>query len=740
MKHLLPTLLIVGFLASNSHSLATAQTHEHTADPETSVTVEGEDDEPIQRVARLNFVDGDVSFLRAGVTEWAPAVQNLPLLSGDQIYVGDGARAEIQLGNGNYVRLTERTSMTIADLTHTVAQLEVTEGIALIRLERFGSAFTRFEIDTPNAALVLEQDGFYRVNVRGDEESEVVVQRGSAEVATIDGNFKVKEGHRLLVDTSTDGRLEVAVDNSRDEWDVWSQDRDQTLDHTIAAASPDYVTNHERDFHCFFGASELAGYGSWTNVASYGYCWVPRVASGWAPYRAGQWLWSPRIGWTWLSHEPWGWAPYHYGRWAFLPNLGWSWVPGIHAGRHNYRHSYYQWRPGLVHFFNYRTPQGQFVGWYPLWPGERWRRFDRHNDRDDRDRRNASRRNGSGWPGFNGRPNRNQSVSVLPVAGFSRPDQTPARPGTITGDPSRWAGRDARPGLPELSPTNSAAVPRWHANNGQGRQRTVVIPPSEVARRPVVTRNRPSGSEAENSAPRERRLISFRPVNDVNGTNRWRNRTEAPAGTNDSERKSRIVPSPQDSIPIHGNDSQPRRRQRDKAEEEGQSNNGRIGSGGRENRPENVESPATPAEETRRKLKLEREHQRIDDTEPNEDQKGENGRSRIRLNQPNGSQESTSNRPKDSDGEAQPRSKRPKDNEQSNQSVNGGGFNSNSSSQRNINQTPSANSETQRREQPRPEVREERRQERQEQKQERREERQQQKQEPREQGGKKGKG
>jgi hypothetical protein len=226
----------------------------------------------------------------------------------------------------------------------------------------------------------------------------------------------------------------------------------------------------------------------------------------------------------------------------------------------------------------------------------------------------------------------------------------------------------------------------------------------------------------------------------VNGTNRWRNRTEAPAGTNDSERKSRIVPSPQDSIPIHGNDSQPRRRQRDKAEEEGQSNNGRIGSGGRENRPENVESPATPAEETRRKLKLEREHQRIDDTEPNEDQKGENGRSRIRLNQPNGSQESTSNRPKDSDGEAQPRSKRPKDNEQSNQSVNGGGFNSNSSSQRNINQTPSANSETQRREQPRPEVREERRQERQEQKQERREERQQQKQEPREQGGKKGKG
>ena len=330
MKLSLPVILTLGVLAASALPQITAQTIEHTNHEaaQGSQSIDDADDEPVQRVARLSFVEGDVSFLRAGVSDWADAVQNLPLLSGDQLYVGKSGRAEIQLGNGNYIRLSESTAITIADLTHTVAQVELTEGTAIIRLERFGAAFTRFEVDTPNAALVFEKDGLYRVNVAGAEESEIIIRRGSAEVATVDGSFKVREGHRLLIDSSTNGRLEVAVDNSRDDWDRWSYDRDQTIDHHVVAASPDYINDHETTFNCFYGASELAGYGSWTHDVTYGYCWIPRVASGWAPYRSGQWLWVPRVGWSWLALEPWGWAPYHYGRWAYLPGLGWAWVPG----------------------------------------------------------------------------------------------------------------------------------------------------------------------------------------------------------------------------------------------------------------------------------------------------------------------------------------------------------------------------------------------------------------------------
>ena len=136
-----------------------------------------DDSAPVARVARLSFIDGDVSFLRAGVTEWAPVVENLPLLAGDQIYTGSGSRAEIQLARGNYIRLPENSELTISVLSESGAQFELTEGIAIILVERLSSTFPRFEIDTPNTALILRQDGIYRVEVRGEKNSALIVRK-----------------------------------------------------------------------------------------------------------------------------------------------------------------------------------------------------------------------------------------------------------------------------------------------------------------------------------------------------------------------------------------------------------------------------------------------------------------------------------------------------------------------------------------------------------------------------------
>src|SRR5262245_23381471 len=94
MKRRLPvflTLLTLILLASTT----LAQTPKLTidgSDPEYQDSNEA-DDAPVQRVARITFIQGDVSFLRAGVKEWSDAVENLPLLTGDQIYVGNGGRA-----------------------------------------------------------------------------------------------------------------------------------------------------------------------------------------------------------------------------------------------------------------------------------------------------------------------------------------------------------------------------------------------------------------------------------------------------------------------------------------------------------------------------------------------------------------------------------------------------------------------------------------------------------------------
>ncbi len=103
-----------------------------------------------------------------------------------------------------------------------------------------------------------------------------------------------------------------------------------------------------------FFYDNLSPYGSWIEVADYGYCFQPSVAvnsSDWRPYADGYWAYTD-AGWTWVSYEDFGWATYHYGRWANLDSFGWVWAPG------------YEWGPAWV---SWRTG-GDFVGWAPLPP------------------------------------------------------------------------------------------------------------------------------------------------------------------------------------------------------------------------------------------------------------------------------------------------------------------------------------------------------------------------------------
>jgi hypothetical protein len=510
MKRALPTLLTLLLLFA--FACSSMAVFGQTIDAAPNTSDDTEDEPPVPRVARLSFVQGDVSFLRAGVTDWAAAAENLPLLAGDQIYAGPGAKAEVQLGRGNYIRLSESTALTITELLDTSAQFEITEGIAIIRIERLAAAFQRFEVDTPNAALVLQQDGLYRVNVRGENDSEVIVRLGAAEVATLDGNFKVREGHRLIVDTNPGGRLEIAVDSSRDDWDQWNYDRDTTIDRGTVAASPDYVNSYETTYNSFYGVSDLSNYGTWSSDSNYGYCWRPRVSSDWVPYRNGQWIWVPAAGWTWLSNEPWGWAPYHYGRWVHLNQFGWTWIPGFGSRSYQgYNRSSYRWRPALVSFFDCPTSRGHYVGWYPLAPGERWRRPDRfRRDNDHSHLQYPTARDG--WKRPDDRrggirpPRPSDGMTILPVDGFTRPDRSRVRPAAPDRDMHNWISKDARPGLPEMTPLPIAAAPDLR-EGAERRPRRITIPPNEVITRPVVTRNRPVDSQAGVTAPRERRLI-----------------------------------------------------------------------------------------------------------------------------------------------------------------------------------------------------------------------------------------
>src|SRR5262249_6688825 len=289
MKRALSILLTIS-LALIAARGSMAQTRPIT-DEDLQATNDVDDSAPAPRVARISFIQGDVSFLRAGVNDWAPAVRNLPLLAGDQLYTPQNARAEIQLSGGTFVRLLDGTTLNITELSDNATQFEVTEGSALIRVAR-GELRERFEVDSPNSALVLTSSGTYRLTVLGRDQSEISVHEGAAEVSSDDGSIRVRPGYRLTVDSANSSHLQLLADNTTDWWNDWDYDSSLGLQ-----TAPDYVRTYESNYDTFYGASDLSSYGSWVDNSDYGYCWVPRVGSRWAPYRYGQWLWVPSTGW-----------------------------------------------------------------------------------------------------------------------------------------------------------------------------------------------------------------------------------------------------------------------------------------------------------------------------------------------------------------------------------------------------------------------------------------------------------
>jgi Family of unknown function (DUF6600) len=597
-----------------------------------------DDSAPVARVARLSFVDGDVSFLRAGVTEWAPAVENLPLLAGDQLYTGSGARAEIQLARGNYIRLPESAELTISALSESGAQFEITEGTAIIRLERLTTTFARFEIDTPNTAVIFQQDGLYRIEVRGEKDSTLIVSRGEAEVSTEEGTFRVREGRRMLVNTTTGGRLELAADAAGDDWDLWGHDRDVTIARTGADLSPDYVINYETTYNDFYGASDLSSYGTWTNYSSYGQCWIPRVGADWAPYRFGQWLWIPAAGWTWLASERWGWAPYHYGRWAFLTGLGWAWIPGFGSAYRGYGYRDYHWRPALVYFFNTNTPRGNYIGWYPLAPGDRWRRH-----RDDRaDTRHPFPRDGRRGSGESDRSQLHHGMTILPADGFTRGNRSGVRPGAPGRELSDLISKGARAGLPEMKALPVSAAPEL-AESDSRRSRRLAVPAAEIIKRPVITRNAAVDAPTSFVGQRERRIILPRDPDAQAQAPSKKERRSRPLPTDSDDKnsvdtranqKTRVaLPAPTEKT--DGDRSVRERKQNreadatvDNSERRGESNNNAEKAERRRARQEQLSNPTsggvTPSSDgNREKESRARERGNIDPA-PNQDSKTKN--------------------------------------------------------------------------------------------------------------------
>ncbi|MEO6076019.1 MAG: DUF6600 domain-containing protein, partial [Dokdonella sp.] len=317
--------------------------------------------DPPGRVARMSYIRGDVGFQPGGSGEWADAVINRPLVTGDRLSTDRNSRVELEIGAGS-IRLDERSTFSLLDVNDRITQVELTDGTLNIAVRRLIKGQT-YEVDTPTLAFVVSQPGEYRIDVspKGDS-TMVTVFRGSGVVyGENNASYRVRNGQSYRFNDSRLRDYRVLNMPRTDAFDRFCEERSNRYERSVSSR---YVSDE------IVGYADLDDYGSWSTVASYGSVWYPRgLRSGWAPYRDGHWAWIDPWGWSWVDEQPWGFAPSHYGRWAYI-DTRWGWVPGPRQLRPVYA-------PALVAFVggsNWSISIGNNpVGWFPLGPRDVYR-------------------------------------------------------------------------------------------------------------------------------------------------------------------------------------------------------------------------------------------------------------------------------------------------------------------------------------------------------------------------------
>ena len=309
-----------------------------------------------QGVARISMIHGNVSTQRGDSGDWSAATLNQPVMGGDKVSTGDSSRTELQLDFANILRMGPNSTANLATFTQQNIQIQLSQGIADYSVSK--DSQVEPEIDTPNVSVhPSHHDGVFRIELRPDGDTLVIVRKGEAQISTPQGSTEVHAGEMATVRGDVNSaQYKISQAPDQDDWDRWVADRD----HLIENAQAWHHTNHR-----YTGAQDLDTYGSWRNVPDYGDVWVPNEPDGWAPYRDGNWVYEPYYGWTWVGYEPWGWAPYHYGRW-FPYGGSWAWWPGpVWAGYNPF------WAPAYVSFWGWGGGWGFGIG-FGGWGGFGW--------------------------------------------------------------------------------------------------------------------------------------------------------------------------------------------------------------------------------------------------------------------------------------------------------------------------------------------------------------------------------
>src|SRR5579863_9694279 len=151
--------------------------------------------DPPTRVARLNYVEGSVSYQPNGEQDWVQADFNRPLTTGDNLWVDQDSRAEVHVGSTAF-RLGNQTGISFLNLNDQAVQVQLAQGTLQVNVHRLGPE-DDYEIDAPNLAFSILRPGQYRFEADPNGSTMVVsVFSGQGTVTGGGQTFNVTPGQR----------------------------------------------------------------------------------------------------------------------------------------------------------------------------------------------------------------------------------------------------------------------------------------------------------------------------------------------------------------------------------------------------------------------------------------------------------------------------------------------------------------------------------------------------------------
>ena len=124
--------------------------------------------------ARVSFMDGRAAYETSGDVDWNELTLNLPLVSGDRIVGHPDSRIEVELGDGNFVRISGETDVLFPELSQKKTILKIHAGDVILRV----NDADRVQVDLELASVKIRKQGLYRIQVDPDGSIGLVVHQG----------------------------------------------------------------------------------------------------------------------------------------------------------------------------------------------------------------------------------------------------------------------------------------------------------------------------------------------------------------------------------------------------------------------------------------------------------------------------------------------------------------------------------------------------------------------------------